>query len=160
MSTMQRRKGSTFERFVTNLFREHGAPSAKRGLGQSRGAGEVADVDVLYVWPECKHHIDAKPAKAHAQAVKAEAEWRAKKFGHANDSTLGFRRIPLAICKSNRKPPTVTLHMHDLIDLTGISKAVGVSSSEVRRHTALVTMTLSDFMPLFKRYVLAVETVR
>lgn len=154
---MQRNKGATFERLIAFRFREcigldsEDAKNIRRGLGQARGAGEIADVPVPHLWNECKHHAKAYPVKAHAQAVKAEAEWRER-----TQSTS--RRFPVAICKSNRLPITATLTLSDLADLTGVTEAPNAGS--LSNLTMLVTLDFADFLTLYRRYFLANETIR
>lgn len=68
-----RRKGAAFERLVAGIMREAGFDDAKRGIGQQRSGGEVADVDGLEAegwWPECKHGT-CTPMLALAQARNA-----------------------------------------------------------------------------------------
>jgi hypothetical protein len=102
MGSMEREKGASFERDVANEFKEV-FPSARRGLGQARDAGEVADVaEVGPFWPECKHHKKTNARAALAQAVKAS-----KKSG----------RIPIAVCKDNFAEPTVTMRFSDFLAL-------------------------------------------
>lgn len=48
-----RQKGHNFERETAEWFRRF-FPEAKRGLGQARNAGEVADVEGTPYWVECK----------------------------------------------------------------------------------------------------------
>lgn len=55
MGRMQRVKGATYERWVANVLKAIW-PGAKRGIGQTRAAGDVPDVDGTPYWIECKHH--------------------------------------------------------------------------------------------------------
>ncbi len=54
MSKLSRVKGATWERKLANLFKTIW-PTAKRGIGQTRAASEVADVDGTPFWVEAKH---------------------------------------------------------------------------------------------------------
>jgi len=70
---MKRRKGSAYEREVAHLLQVLW-PEARRGIGQSRAAGEVPDVDGTPYWVEAKHHASAPNVHAaYAQAVAAQA---------------------------------------------------------------------------------------
>lgn len=84
-----KRKGSTWEREVARRVREEFGLSeeeCKRGLGQARAAGEVADVDgVPGWWLECKHMKLCNLRAALRQAVKAVPD----------------DRVPVAICKDD-----------------------------------------------------------
>lgn len=160
MGKMQRNKGATFERLIAKMFREtigvdsEAAKDIKRGLGQARGAGEIADVPVPHLWNECKHHAKCYPLKAYAQAVKAEQEWRERVYGE--HGARAQRRIPVAICKSNRATITTTLALDDLARIT--------SGVGWRTHTevgpVMVTLDLVDFLVLYKRFHLATEPIR
>jgi hypothetical protein len=70
-----RRKGATYEREIANALK-HLYPNARRGIGQSRNAGEVPDVDGTPWWIEAKHHKHVNIRKAYAQAVEASAPGR------------------------------------------------------------------------------------
>jgi len=54
MSKLSRVKGATWERKLANILKEVW-PSAKRGIGQTRAASEVADIDGVPFWVEAKH---------------------------------------------------------------------------------------------------------
>lgn len=101
MGKMSRDKGANFERWVATVLSDAGFPT-KRGLGQTRAAGEVPDVDFGGFWPELKNHVRTNPRAAYRQAVKA-----AGKSG----------RIPIAICKDMREEPFVQLSLTHFIDL-------------------------------------------
>lgn len=101
MGRMQRVKGAKYERWVSKVFKPL-FPSSKRGIGQTRSASEVPDVDIPGWWPECKHHIRPNILAALAQAIEASA-----KSG----------RTPIAICRSNRGMDTVTMLLPDFMSL-------------------------------------------
>jgi len=67
---MSRRKGANFERQVANLLRPL-FPSSRRGIGQARSAGEVADVEGTPFWIECKRHKRCRIPAAMRQAQEA-----------------------------------------------------------------------------------------
>lgn len=94
-----RRKGHQFERDVAAWFREM-LPGChvKRGL-QSRGA-EEPDVCIPHFWVECK-----RGKKTNIKAALRQASL----------DTDGRR--PLAICKDDREPTTVTMYLDDFLDL-------------------------------------------
>jgi len=95
-----RRKGADFERAMVHRFREvFGDDGVRRGL-QSRGE-EVPDVDVPCFWIECKREKRTSPRGALAQAVEAAPKGR----------------IPIAICKDDRRDTTVTLLLDDFLEI-------------------------------------------
>jgi hypothetical protein len=65
-----RRKGSTFEREVARILQPV-YPNAKRGIGQTRSASEVPDVQGTPWWVEAKHHRKVNIRKAFEQAIDA-----------------------------------------------------------------------------------------
>lgn len=95
-------KGKTGEREVVHFLRAVW-PSAKRGLGQARSAGEVPDVDVPGWWVEVKRKHRTVPRSALAQAVAASG---------------GSGRIPVAICRDDgdKLGWTVTLRIRDWLE--------------------------------------------
>ena len=94
-----RKKGHSFEREVAALFRDL-YPEARRGLGQPRGGKEAPDVDGTKFWVECKVGKRPNLPAALNQAVK---------------DTDG--RIPIAVCRVDRNPATVTLLLNDFLGL-------------------------------------------
>jgi len=94
-----RRKGADFERAMVHRFREVFGEDVRRGL-QSRGE-EVPDVDVPCFWVECKREKRTSPRAALEQAIDAAPRGR----------------IPIAICKDDRRDPTVTLLLDDFLEL-------------------------------------------
>ena len=78
----------------------------RRGLGQTRAGGEVPDVVCPPYWVECKVGIRTYPKAALEQAVEAMSEYRSSEF-----------TTPVAVCKDDRKPPTVTMFLTDWLDL-------------------------------------------
>lgn len=102
MGKMQRVKGAVFERRVVRIARRAGLAS-KRGIGQSRAANEVPDVDLEGFWPECKHHQRTNPRAAYRQAKR---------------DSKGTGRVPVAICLDNAaKEPEVHLGLRDFLEL-------------------------------------------
>jgi hypothetical protein len=99
-----RRKGASYERELAKLFRE-AMPGAdiKRGLGQCRSAGEVADVDCPHFWVEAKRGKMPNPRAALAQANAAAPPGR----------------IPIAVVRDDRAEAFVALSLEDFLDLVG-----------------------------------------
>jgi hypothetical protein len=96
-----RRKGHNWERELVRRFREAmpGAEGIKRGL-QSRGGGkEEADVIVPHF------HVEAKCGKRPNHRAALEQA--------IGDAARG--KIPIAVCKDDRKEPTVTMRLDDLL---------------------------------------------
>ena len=103
MGRASRRKGHDWEREVATRFREiFGNEQVRRGL-QSRSGEEVPDVEVPCFWIECKREKRTNPRAALTQAVDA--------------ATKG--RIPIAVCKDDRRDPIVTLLLDDFLELVG-----------------------------------------
>ena len=95
-----RRKGADFERAMVHRFREvFGTDEVRRGL-QSRGE-DVADVDCPIFWPELKRGKQPNIRAALAQAIEAAPKGR----------------IPIAVCKDDRRDATVTLLLDDFLEL-------------------------------------------
>ena len=98
---MSRRKGARFERWLVHRFRE-AMPDGdiRRGL-QSRGGDEVPDVDLPCFWLEAKRHHRTNIKAALRQAVE----------------TAPKGRWPIAVCKDDRQPVIVSMHLDDFLDL-------------------------------------------
>lgn len=98
-----RNKGAGWERDLAARWRERFGLDCKRGIGQSRNAAEVSDVDGLPgFWIECKHGALPNPRAALAQAIEACGErplWCA------------------AVIKDDRRPPFVVMTLDDWEDL-------------------------------------------
>src|SRR5262245_56734417 len=93
---------------MVHAFRDAlGDVTVRRGF-QARSGEEAPDVDVPGWWPECKHHRRVNVPAALAQAVAAAPA----------------DRTPVAICKHDREPPLVALHLTDLLPLLGRSPAL------------------------------------
>ena len=100
-----RNKGATYEREIAILLRVLW-PEARRGIGQTRAAGEVPDVDGTPYWLELKCTRSPNVHKAYAQAVMAQEKRPAKrpvvvvsrKTGDGQDlATLPLRELLLLI---------------------------------------------------------------
>ena len=100
MGKLSRNKGARFEREVAAAFR--GAfPEARRGFGQARSGGDVADVaGIPGFWVECK--VGARP---NPLAALRQAE------GNSNGE------VAVAVCKVDRETATATLRLADFITL-------------------------------------------
>lgn len=99
MGAMQRRKGARFEVEVAKAFAIL-FPKARRGIGQARAAGEVADVEGTPFWPECKRGAGSTVDAALAQATEA---------------TDG--RVPIAVIRRNGKRATASMFLDDYLVL-------------------------------------------
>lgn len=99
MSLMQKRKGQRYERAVAKVL---GAiwPTAERGIGQARRAGQCADVEGTPFWVEVKDRIKVNVHAAYRQAAEA---------------TDG--RPPLVISKVIRGHTLVTVGLSDWLEL-------------------------------------------
>lgn len=99
MGKSQREKGKRFEREVARRFRDVlPGYDVRRGF-QSRRGSDAPDVDVPKFWVEAKVGARTNPRAALAQAIEA---------------TDG--RIPVAVCKDDRKDPVVMMRMDDFLD--------------------------------------------
>ena len=94
-----RAKGSSYEREIAERLRCV-YPKAKRGLGQARSGGEVADVTGTPWWIEAKRRKRVDVHKAIAQALAA------------SDG-----RPVLVISRRDREKDLVTLHLDEFIRL-------------------------------------------
>lgn len=97
-----RRKGHDWEREVARRLREIFGPQVRRGLQYQDGAA-TPDVIVPCFHVECK--VGARPPII--QALE-QAE---------RDAKPGL--WPVAVCKQDRKPPTVTMRFEDWLELLG-----------------------------------------
>lgn len=102
-----KRKGARWERECAEIFKNRsGIDEIKRGIGQSRSAHEVADVDgVPGWWIEAKHGKNTAPKRALKQAEKALEASRLKD------------KRPVSICKDDRERPIVCLYLDDFLDI-------------------------------------------
>ena len=102
MGACSRRKGAAWERALVHRFRD-AMPGAyiRRGL-QYRDGAECADVIAPKMWLEAKHHHRTNLRAALAQAQEA---------------SRGRGLWPIAICKDDRQPATVTLVLDDFLEL-------------------------------------------
>jgi len=95
-----RNKGHNFERKVAIDFREIW-PDAKRGFQTRNNKDEQPDVVVPHFFIECKAHKISPLRGALAQAKRLCPE----------------DKIPLAICKDDRKTPIVLMEYPDFLKL-------------------------------------------
>jgi hypothetical protein len=70
MGSKSRNKGHNFERLIARKLQVVW-PACKRGIGQARSSGEVADVEGTPYWIECKRCKKCDPAAAMRQAQEA-----------------------------------------------------------------------------------------
>lgn len=103
MGKMQRQKGATWERALAQRWRELFGFDTKRGIGQSRSAAEVSDVEGLPgFWVEAKVGAMPNPRAALAQALTAR----------------GTKPLwCLAVVKDDRRPPFVVMQLDEFEDL-------------------------------------------
>lgn len=109
MGRMQRLKGANFERLIANRLKEIW-PGAKRGIGQTRCAKEVADVEGTPWWIELKHRILPNLWAALLQA-----------------STDSDGRPPLVIARRNGGPDVVVMLLDDFMRLAVASSGMAIS---------------------------------
>jgi hypothetical protein len=93
-----RRKGHGWERECAEKFREFFA-EARRGLAQTRNAGETCDVEGTPFWVEAK--------RGNVQLMAALKQARAQTDG----------RVPLVIGKFDHEKPFVAMHADDFFRL-------------------------------------------
>jgi len=103
-----RRKGRAFEQQLVHALREIYGAQVKRGLGQARSAGEVADVEGTPWWVEAKHHARPNICAALAQARAATAVQ-----GVTERDRGRTERPPLAVTKANGGPIVVSMYLED-----------------------------------------------
>jgi len=96
-----RRKGHDFERATARDLREVFGDDVRRGL-QFRDGSEAPDVVAPCFWIECKRGKRTNPIAALKQANEA-----------SNSKGLW----PIAICKNDNEPATVTMSFEDFLDL-------------------------------------------
>ena len=101
MGALSRRKGAGFEREAATELRRVW-PEAKRGLGQSRAASEVPDVEGTPFWPECKRGKRVNIRAAIAQALEAS-----KADG----------RPVLVVSREDGREALATLRLSDFLDM-------------------------------------------
>ncbi len=96
-----RRKGHGFERVVAQRLRDIFGDDVRRGM-QYRDGAEAPDVVAPCFWIECKRGKRTSPAAALRQAQQGS----------------GSRGVwPIAICKNDNEPATVTMSLEDFLDL-------------------------------------------
>ena len=100
-----RNKGHNFERDIARRFRDL-FPAAKRGIQTRFGGGEAADVIVPHFHLELKRWKSCNIKKALQQATE-ECE---------------AGKVPVAICKDDRKRETVTMYLDDFLPLVKEAK--------------------------------------
>jgi hypothetical protein len=88
-------KGATYERETARNLRALW-PEAKRGIGQARSAGEVADVEATPFWVECKRRRRCNVQQAFAQA-----------------SAVTDGRPVLVVTKDDHGPELVTMELNE-----------------------------------------------
>ncbi len=97
-----RRKGHDFERETARRFAEvFGSTEVRRGL-QYRDGADCADVIAPALWIECK-----RGRKTNARAALAQATAASEGKGY----------WPIAVCKDDNEPATVTISLDDFLDL-------------------------------------------
>lgn len=98
----RRKKGHDFERAIAKQLRTI-FPESKRGLQNRNNVDLNADVDVPHYFIECKAMVKCNFRAALRQAVERRKP----------EDT----RVPLAICKDDYKPITVTMYYDDFYDM-------------------------------------------
>lgn len=87
-------------------------PNARRGLSQTRGGHECADVEGTYFFVEAKRGKRTSPRAALAQAI-------------ANAAAAGDHRPPIAVCRDDGEDATVTIRLSDFIRLLEVATLGG-----------------------------------
>lgn len=129
MGRLSRRKGAAFERHVAKRFSK--LYPTKRGLGQARAGGEVADVTgIPGVWVECKCQAKPAPLAALRQAEEAIV---------AN----GCNDKPLVICRENHGRDIAVLYLDDYLALLERYEAFAREDAE-RKALALSMLKKED----------------
>lgn len=103
MSAYQRRKGKTWEQDVARRFREVVPESRRTGYHQvaREGSGIACDVSAAPFRIECKAGARPPILRALEQARQGCPEgW-----------------YPIAVCKQDRREPTVTISLDDFLEL-------------------------------------------
>lgn len=98
----RRLKGHNFERRIAKELREYFS-DAKRGYQSRNNVDLNPDVEVPYFFIECKAHKSCNIKAALKQALEKRKP----------EDT----RIPLSICKDDRKPIIVSIYYEDFINL-------------------------------------------
>jgi hypothetical protein len=97
-----RRKGVQYEREVVHRFAEvFGEDRVRRGF-QFRDGAEAPDVIAPVFWIECKRGKRTSPRAALVQAREA---------------SVGKGLWPVAVCKDDREPASVTMDLEDFLEL-------------------------------------------
>lgn len=111
-----RRKGHAFERWCAIRLRAL-FPNARRGIGQARSGGEVADLEGTPYWVECKHQTRPNIYKAFEQACA---------YLRKNKDT----RKPVVISRATNGPVLVTMELADWekLHVRGHSSVNGIGS--------------------------------
>lgn len=126
MGRMQRRKGASFECAMANALKPV-YPEARRGIGQVRTAGEVADVEKTPWWIECKHHKVVNIRAAMKQAA---------------ESTDG--RPCVVISRCNDEPVLVTMRFDDWLALVEAYLRYARNAAEVEGPSPCETNATSS----------------
>jgi hypothetical protein len=101
-------KGASYERSVANTLKSVW-PGAKRGIGQTRNAGEVPDVSGTPWWIEAKFHKRVNIRKAHEQAIGAR---------NVHRELHGTPYMPvLVVSRDNAKCDLATMTFEMFVDL-------------------------------------------
>lgn len=103
MGKLSRRKGAAYELVVAKKLREV-YPGAKRGLGQARSGGEVADVTGTPFWVQTKHGACPSLFAALAQAER-------------DCAMFGVFQPVLVVARRNGGQDVAVLHLDALVDL-------------------------------------------
>ena len=99
-----RRKGHDFERTLVQQFAKvFGEDKVRRGF-QYRDGSDAPDVETPVFWVEAK-----RGQRTHAKGALAQAR----------EASVGKGLWPIAVCKDDREPATVTLALDDFLDLVG-----------------------------------------
>src|SRR5216684_2278699 len=120
MGALSRRKGAEYERWITRALRCVFGNQVKRGIGQERAGGEIADVTgVPHFWVQTKHgaYVSIREALLQAEmemAVnhKMQTEAAASFMARPPDD-----RWPLAVVRLNGERDTATMRLEHFLPL-------------------------------------------
>jgi hypothetical protein len=123
MGKMSREKGAAWEREVAKILAPV-LPGARRGIGQARSSSEVADVDVSYLWPECKHGAQVIYRAALRQAIEAERQYRKR-------NERAPSRVPVVVARDTcQRDPVVYLRLKDFLPMLRAWVDAGAQAAE------------------------------
>lgn len=115
---LARRKGASYERLITKRFREVYGDGVKRGIGQERSGGEIADVHgVPGFWLQTKHCKALNVWTALEQArVELAMSPCACPVQHTDKCSRTVKK-PLVVARKDRGGDVAVLALDDFLGL-------------------------------------------